>query len=64
MNDDRGGGGSLGAVTASNTTPSGSQSWSSRPARPRPSLGIPSNSGQQFNFSGNINYNSTINCML
>ena len=54
MSDDRGGGGSLGAATASSTTPSGSQSWSSRPARPRPSLGIPSNSGQQsgFNFSG------------
>ena len=55
MNDDRGGGGSLGAVTAPNTTPSGSASWSIRPARPRPSLGIPSNSGQQFNFQGNTN---------
>ena len=52
MNEDRGGGGSLGAVTASGNTQSGSASWSSRPARPRPSLGIPSNSGQGFNFSG------------
>ena len=57
MSDDRGGGGSLKAATASSTTPSGSQSWSSRPARPRPSLGIPSNSAQQsgFNFSGTHN---------
>ena len=57
MSDDRGGGGSLGAAMASSTTPSGSQSWSSRPARPRPSLGIPSNSAQQsgFNFSGTNN---------
>lgn len=54
MSDDRGGGGSLKAATASSTTPSGSQSWSARPARQRPTLGIPSNSAQQsgFNFSG------------
>ena len=59
MNDDRGGGGSLGAVSASNTTQSGSASWSSRPARPRPSLGIPSNSGgQAFNFSSGIKFTS------
>ena len=68
MNDDRGGGGSLGAVSASNTTQSGSASWSSRPARPRPSLGIPSNSGgQAFNFSSGITLTSSyiiLDCVL
>ena len=68
MNDDRGGGGSLGAVSASNTTQSGSASWSSRPARPRPSLGIPSNSGgQAFNFSSGITLTASyiiLDCVL
>ena len=47
---------SLGAATASSTTPSGSQSWSARPARQRPTLGIPSSSAKPsgLNFgSGN-----------
>ena len=58
MNDVRGRGGSIEAMTTSNSTASGSGSLSSRPARPRPSLGIPTNTGQQFNFSGNTNLNN------